>query len=95
MSTDLCFVVNEWDTLKKVVVGNATSWGPLPLAEDAIDPKSREHIVAGSGSSLRPCWTDSAARGHARDGRRRNRDDMAEYRLPWLQCNPGYRARRI
>ena len=48
MSTDLCFVVNEWDTLKKVVVGNATSWGPLPLAEDAIDPKSREHIVAGT-----------------------------------------------
>ena len=48
MSKDLCFVVNEWDTLKKVVVGNATSWGPLPLAEEAIDPKSREHIVAGT-----------------------------------------------
>jgi N-dimethylarginine dimethylaminohydrolase len=48
MSNDLCFVVNEWDTLKKVVVGTATSWGPIPLAEEAIDPKSREHIIAGT-----------------------------------------------
>ena len=48
MSTDNCFVVNEWDTLKKVVVGSATSWGPIPLAEEAVDPKSREHILAGT-----------------------------------------------
>ena len=48
MSTDNCFVTNEWDTLKKVVVGSATSWGPIPLAEEAVDPKSREHILAGT-----------------------------------------------
>ena len=48
MSTDNCFVVNEWDTLKKVVVGSATSWGAIPLAEEAVDPKSREHILAGT-----------------------------------------------
>tara|TARA_B110000196_G_scaffold319082_1_gene336051 strand:- start:296 stop:1216 length:921 start_codon:yes stop_codon:yes gene_type:complete len=48
MSTGNCFVVNEWDTLKKVVVGSATSMGPIPLAEEAVDPKSREHILAGT-----------------------------------------------
>ena len=48
MSSDNYFVVNEWDTLKKVVVGSATSWGPIPLAEEAVDPKSREHILAGT-----------------------------------------------
>ena len=48
MSTDNCFVTNEWDTLKKVVVGSATSWGPTPSAEEAVDPKSREHILAGT-----------------------------------------------
>ena len=42
MSTDNCFVTNEWDTLKKVVVGSATSWGPTPSAEEAVDPKSRD-----------------------------------------------------
>ena len=46
MSTDICFIVNEWDTLKKVVVGTANSWGPIPLADESVDPKSREHIIA-------------------------------------------------
>ena len=47
-STENCFVLNEWDTLKKVVVGSAKSWGPTPSAEEAVDPKSREHILAGT-----------------------------------------------
>ncbi|MDG2312076.1 MAG: arginine deiminase-related protein [Flavobacteriales bacterium] len=48
MKTDNCYVVNEWDTLKKVIVGSATSWGPAQSAEEAVDPKSREHILSGT-----------------------------------------------
>ena len=39
---------NEWSTLNKVVVGTAQSMGGTPALEDAYDPKSKEHIVAGS-----------------------------------------------
>ncbi|HHZ94306.1 MAG TPA: amidinotransferase, partial [Flavobacteriales bacterium] len=43
-----CFIQNEWDTLNKVIVGTAESWGDVPSAENAVDPKSREHILAGT-----------------------------------------------
>jgi N-dimethylarginine dimethylaminohydrolase len=44
----VCKVNNEWNTLRKVIVGIATSWGPNPTAHQAVDPKSREHILAGT-----------------------------------------------
>jgi len=48
MSSPKCQVSNEWSTLKKVIVGTAVSWGADPTAELAVDPKSREHILAGT-----------------------------------------------
>ncbi len=41
-------VVNETDSLKAVVLGVAKSNGGTPLLEDAYDPKSMEHIKAGT-----------------------------------------------
>ena len=43
-----CNVNNEWNTLRKVIVGISTSWGPIPTAQEAVDPKSREHVLAGT-----------------------------------------------
>ncbi|MGB1099875.1 MAG: dimethylarginine dimethylaminohydrolase family protein [Flavobacteriales bacterium] len=40
--------VNEWDALHTVVVGTAQSMGGTPLLKDAYDPKSKEHIRAGT-----------------------------------------------
>ena len=40
--------VNEWDALHTVVVGTAQSMGGTPLLEEAYDPKSKEHIRAGT-----------------------------------------------
>ena len=48
MSVEHCNVKNEHNQLKAVVVGTAESWGPNPTPEEAIDPKSREHILAGT-----------------------------------------------
>jgi N-dimethylarginine dimethylaminohydrolase len=48
MSISSCHVNDEWSQLKAVVVGIADSWGPDPLPEEAVDPKSREHILAGT-----------------------------------------------
>lgn len=48
MSLALCDVKNEWGTLRKVIVGIAHSWGPNPTIDQAYDPKSREHIIAGT-----------------------------------------------
>ena len=48
MNSDTSYIVNEWNTLKRVIVGTATSWGPIPTIEEAVDPKSREHIIAGT-----------------------------------------------
>ena len=48
MSSPKCQVSNEWSPLKKVIVGTAVSWGADPTAELAVDPKSREHILAGT-----------------------------------------------
>lgn len=39
---------DETSRLKAVVLGTAESCGPEPRLEDAYDPKSREHILAGT-----------------------------------------------
>lgn len=41
-------VKDETSKLKAVVLGIANSKGPTPAAEDAYDPKSLEHILAGT-----------------------------------------------
>lgn len=40
--------VNEWDALRTVVVGTARSMGGIPTVEESYDPKSKEHILAGT-----------------------------------------------
>ena len=40
--------VNEWDALHTVVVGTAASMGGTPAVEESYDPKSKEHILAGT-----------------------------------------------
>lgn len=41
-------IKNETSKLRAVILGTANSNGPTPLAEDAYDPKSLEHILAGT-----------------------------------------------
>lgn len=41
-------IVDEVATLKAVVLGTAKSLGPTPKPEEAYDPKSLEHILAGT-----------------------------------------------
>lgn len=41
-------IQNETSPLKAVVLGTAVSNGPTPKAQDAYDPKSLEHILAGT-----------------------------------------------
>ena len=41
-------VKNETSKLKSVILGRADSNGPIPLPEEAYDPKSLEHIIAGT-----------------------------------------------
>lgn len=41
-------VKNETSRLRSVILGTAQSNGPIPAVEDAYDPKSREHILAGT-----------------------------------------------
>lgn len=41
-------VSDETSRLRAVILGNAASNGPEPALEDAYDPKSREHILAGT-----------------------------------------------
>ncbi|WP_394970316.1 dimethylarginine dimethylaminohydrolase family protein [uncultured Croceitalea sp.] len=41
-------ITNETSTLKAVVLGTAESCGPTPKVEEAYDPKSLEHILAGT-----------------------------------------------
>ena len=48
MGITSCYVNDEHSKLVSVVVGISDSWGPTPSAEDAVDPKSREHILAGT-----------------------------------------------
>ena len=40
--------VNEWNALHTVVVGTAASMGGTPAVEESYDPKSKEHILAGT-----------------------------------------------
>jgi N-dimethylarginine dimethylaminohydrolase len=42
------FVSDETSRLRAVILGIAYSNGPTPKLEDAYDPKSREHILAGT-----------------------------------------------
>ncbi|WP_136465022.1 dimethylarginine dimethylaminohydrolase family protein [Flagellimonas onchidii] len=41
-------VVDETSPLKAVILGTAESCGPTPRPEEAYDPKSLEHILAGT-----------------------------------------------
>ena len=41
-------IADETSQLKAVVLGTAESSGPVPKPEDAYDPKSLEHILAGT-----------------------------------------------
>ena len=41
-------ITNETSRLKAVVLGTAESIGPIPTMEEAYDPKSKEHIMAGT-----------------------------------------------
>jgi len=41
-------IQNETSKLKAVLLGTAESNGPIPSFEKAYDPKSREHILAGT-----------------------------------------------
>lgn len=41
-------IKNETSRLRAVVLGTAVSNGPTPTAEEAYDPKSLEHILAGT-----------------------------------------------
>tara|TARA_R110002072_G_scaffold66499_1_gene163891 strand:- start:51727 stop:52641 length:915 start_codon:yes stop_codon:yes gene_type:complete len=41
-------ITNEFSPLKAVVLGTANSNGPIPKLEDAYDPKSAQHIKAGT-----------------------------------------------
>ena len=49
------WAVNEWDKLRKVVVGTAESMGGIPSLADAYDPKSKMHISAGSFPTESAC----------------------------------------
>jgi len=42
------FIQDETSPLEAVVLGTAESPGPVPMLDDTYDPKSREHILAGT-----------------------------------------------
>ncbi len=42
------YVNDETSRLKAVVLGTAESCGPTPKAEDCYDPKSKQHVLAGT-----------------------------------------------
>ena len=41
-------IQNETSRLRAVVLGTAVSNGPIPTPEECYDPKSREHVLAGT-----------------------------------------------
>ena len=41
-------VKNETSRLRAVVLGTAVSNGPIPKVEDCYDPKSKQHVIAGT-----------------------------------------------
>ena len=42
------YINDEISPLKSVILGRADSLGPVPTAEQCYDPKSREHVLAGT-----------------------------------------------
>ena len=50
--------VNEWDALQTVVVGTAASMGSTPTVEESYDPKSKEHILAGTFPTEEDCQSE-------------------------------------
>ena len=48
-------VVNEWDDLDTVIVGTAASMGGTPTVAESYDPKSKEHILAGTFPTEADC----------------------------------------
>ena len=48
-------VVNEWDVLDTVIVGTAASMGGTPTVAESYDPKSKEHIRAGTFPTEADC----------------------------------------
>lgn len=48
-------IINETATLKAVVVGIANDFGGTPSVEDCYDPKSREHVIAGTFPVEKDC----------------------------------------
>ena len=59
---------NEWANLKKVVVGTAQSMGGTPALEEAYDPKSKEHIAAGTFPTEADCVRELDALAHLLQG---------------------------
>lgn len=41
-------ITNETSRLRAVILGTAKSNGPTPSVEECYDPKSREHVIAGT-----------------------------------------------
>lgn len=41
-------IQNETGRLRSVILGTAESVGPIPSVEDCYDPKSKEHVIAGT-----------------------------------------------
>ncbi len=41
-------VKNETSRLRAVILGTAVSNGPIPKVEDCYDPKSKQHVIAGT-----------------------------------------------
>jgi len=54
-------IQNETSRLRAVVLGTAESNGPTPKLEEAYDPKSREHIIAGTYPKIEDMVTEMKA----------------------------------
>jgi N-dimethylarginine dimethylaminohydrolase len=61
--------VNEWDALRTVVVGTAQSMGGIPTVEESYDPKSKEHILAGTFPQEADCARELEGLGAVVDDR--------------------------
>ena len=48
-------VINETAQLKSVIVGIADDFGGVPNLENCYDPKSKEHVLAGTFSKNKDC----------------------------------------
>ena len=54
-------IQNETSRLRAVILGSAQSNGPVPALVDAYDPKSREHILAGTYPKIEDMITEIEA----------------------------------